>query len=284
LEEDDEVMARPKIAITAGTRVQPEQQVYLLIHILLFAAGLLIAQIGGALWAAIGTSVAATGICGWVIFFWIRSTERSSGGRLRIQQLGIIDAFPARSVPIRPEYEMRFNRARQQIDFLGFGLRALREDFGPQMARWLEAVPVRILLVDPERPLSSWTYADQRDREEANPLGSIGRDVRAFLQFAAPLKNRYRNRLDIRLYSCLPAINVCRIDDEIFWGPYVVGAQSRNTPTFLVARSGTMFDVLSNHFQLIWENDEYSRDAFDSGHESSVVPVLLPDPGGAIKS
>ena len=243
-------------------KLRPEGYVYLLIHVVLFTGGLLIAQAGGATWVAVGTSVAATGICGWVIFFWIRMTEKNVRGTHRIQQLGITDAFPARSVPIRPEYEMRFELARQQIDFLGFGLRALREDFGGQMQNWLNRVPLRILLIDPEQPHSDWNYVTQRDAEEGNSRGSIRSDVASFLEFMTPLKNRFPDRLNIRLYSCLPSINICRIDDEAFWGPYLLGAQSRNTPTLLVARYGAMFDVLVSHYDLMWSDERYSRDAY----------------------
>ncbi|MFY1668820.1 hypothetical protein ACN27G_02505 [Plantactinospora sp. WMMB334] len=258
----------------------PEHQVYLLVHVLLFVVGLLVAQLDGQIWLAIGTSVSATGICGWAIFLWLRITEQSTQGQRRIQGLGLTDAFPARSVPIRPEYERRFVSARQQIDFLGFGLRALREDFGDQMDTWLRRVPIRILLVDPDAPTPGWSYAYQRDVEESNSPGSIATDVVNFLRAMEPVKNRFPERLHIRLYTCLPAINVCRIDDEIFWGPYVLGAQSRNTPTFVVSRTGPLFDVLRSHYEQIWTDSRYSRDGFqrtEQGFRSVVIQQALPD-------
>jgi hypothetical protein len=260
--------------------LHPEHQVYFLIHVLLFVGGLLVAQLGGQIWLVIGTSVAATGICGWAIFLWLRITEQSTQGQRRIQGLGLTDAFAARSVPIRPEYERRFISARQQIDFLGFGLRALREDFGDQVETWLRRVPVRILLVDPEAPTPGWSYAYQRDREELNSPGSIATDVVNFLRAMEPVKNRFLELLHIRLYTCLPAINVCRIDDEIFWGPYVLGAQSRNTPTFLVSRTGTLFNVLRSHYEQIWTDPRYSRDGFqrtEQGFRPVVIQPTIPD-------
>lgn len=259
----------------AKSVLKPEHQVYLLVHVVLFVSGLLLAQLGGATWVAIGTSIAATGICGWVLFLWVQLSEQSARGHRRIERVGLVDAFPARSVPIRPEYERRFTTARQQIDFMGFGLRALREDFGDQLEDWLRRARVRVLLVDPEKPTSAWTYATQRDIEESNSHGSIRNDVVSFLQFMTEIKNRNPDRLHIRLYSCLPAINVCRIDDEIFWGPYIIGAQSRNTPTFLVSRSGLMFDVLSGHYERIWSDQRFSRDGFRCSNQR-YRPVLVP--------
>ncbi|GAB3885665.1 hypothetical protein GCM10027612_21450 [Microbispora bryophytorum subsp. camponoti] len=208
-----------------------------------------------------------------MIFIWLRLSEQNGVRARHIQQVGIVDAFPARSVPIKHEYESRFNNARKQIDFLGFGLRALREDFGNDMANWLERVPVRILLLDPEKPDPAFTYAHQRDLEESNSPGSIATDIASFLYFMAPLKNKYPKRLEIRLYSCLPAINVCRIDDEIFWGPYIMGAQSRSTPTFLASPAGIMFKILVDHYDQIWVDGRFSRSGFRRLNRQ-YVPVI----------
>jgi hypothetical protein len=256
-------------------RFRPDHQIYLLIHIVLFIGGLAIAQIGGAILVAVGTSVSATGVCGWAIYFWIRFTDNSTQSLTRIRQLGIIDAFPARSVPIRPEYEKRFNAARERIDFLGFGLRALREDFGASFPAWVQHASIRVLLIDPDAPVSDFSYADQRDSEEGNSRGAIRNDVLQFLTFMQPFVNKHPDRLRIRLYSCLPALNVCRIDNEIFWGPYILGQQSRNTPTFLVNRAGAMYVILSDHYEEMWNNQNYSRDAYiSSPNGKQLEPVI----------
>ena len=261
--------------VPMAVRISPDHRVYLLIHVLLFVSGLAIAQIGGPILIAIGASVSATGVCGWAIYFWIRFTDNSTQALTRIRQLGLIDAFPARSVPIRAEYEARFSIAREQIDFLGFGLRALREDFGPSFTSWLHHARVRILLIDPEAPVPGWSYVTQRDLEEGNSAGAIRNDVVQFLQYMCPLVNAQSQRLQIRLYSCLPALNICRIDNEIFWGPYILGEQSRNTPTFLVNRAGALYAVLANHYEEVWTNSSYSRSAYITSTKSGqLVPVI----------
>lgn len=243
--------------------LRPEHWIYLLAHILLFLGGILISLLGNQFWVAVGTSIAATGVCGWVIYFWIRINETSQGQLDRIRKIGITDAFAARSVPIRSEYERRFNAAKNGIDFMGFGLRALREDFGSDFDHWLKRIEIRILLLDPERPIAGWTYADQRDREEGNGIGSIRNDIEQFLSFLAPLKDRHPEHLDVRLYSCLPALNVCRIDDEIFWGPYILGMQSRNTPTFVSTPThGIMFTILKDHYDTAFSGN-HSREGFE---------------------
>jgi hypothetical protein len=57
----------------------------------------------------------------------------------------------------------------------------------------------------------------------------------------------------VRLYRSIPALNICRVDEELFWGPYLVGGPSRNNPTIIVKKGGIMFDRLMNHFNMVWE-------------------------------
>ena len=66
-------------------------------------------------------------------------------------------------------------------------------------------------------------------------------------------------RFQVRLYKCLPSVNIFRIDDELFWGPYLIREQSRNTPTFIVRKGGILFDTLAKHFNTIWSDPELSR-------------------------
>lgn len=239
--------------------VAPDHRFYLTLHIVLFLSGVLISQIEGAAFTGLGISIAATGVCGWVIFFWVRSTEGFRERQEQFTQIGLRSAFPARSVPIRHEYEERFFRARERIDVLGFGLRAFREDFGSDVPTWVTRCRIRILLVDPAGSCAGESFAGLRDAEEANSPGSIAGDVAEFLQTFAAVKNTNPDRFDVRLFRNIPSVNVCRIDDELFWGPYLMGTQSRNTPTFLVGRSGALFAVLEDHFEQIWSSDDWSR-------------------------
>ena len=100
----------------------------------------------------------------------------------------------------------------------------------------------------------------QRDAEEGNAPGSISTDVQEFLDRTAEVRVQHPDRFQVRLYTALPSINVFRVDDELFWGPYLVRRQSRNTPTFLVSRGGGLFDRIVEHFELLWSDGELSHE------------------------
>jgi hypothetical protein len=176
-----------------------------------------------------------------------------------IRDSGLIDVFQQRGLRIKSQYDIKLNEAREGIDVIGFGLKSLREDYQKEFKAWSSRARVRILLLDPNFISPECSIANQRDREEGDDVDSINRDVRAFIRGCAHLLNDEMLKFDIRLYKCLPSINVFRIDDHLFWGPYLVGDVSRNFPTFLVDRQGSLFKRLLAHFETIWSSDEFSR-------------------------
>src|SRR6266851_813694 len=113
----------------ANSRFSASNVIYLLLHFVLVLIGILIASYGGALPISAGASLIATGITGWVLFAHLRLNESQRSLMNLLTLFGFVKAFDARGVRIRSEYEERLDKARDRIDILGFGLRALREDY-----------------------------------------------------------------------------------------------------------------------------------------------------------
>ncbi|MBI4027224.1 MAG: hypothetical protein HY360_19725 [Verrucomicrobia bacterium] len=183
------------------------------------------------------------------------------GEKIRILfKFGLIKAFEARQVRIKEEYVDRLVVACERIDVIAFGLNAFREDFLQEFPKWMQRASVRILLLDPEFPTAAQSWAKLKDIEEKNPEGKIAGEVKKFVEDAGHLmKKNGDHEFAIRLYHCSPSINIFRIDDDLFWGPYLVGEQSRNSPTFLVKRGGILFDRFVTQFERIWQSDHFSR-------------------------
>lgn len=241
--------------------IDPSKWVYLLSHLVLAMFGFMLFQSNDLLWQGVGVSLIAAGITGWVIFIYIMQYQGMRDKLEILSGVGFVNAFQTRGTAIKPAYDDRLSRARERIDVLGFGQRALREDYLDEFANWKARARIRVLLLDPEFPSSANTLASQRDLEEHNQIGTIKSDVMKFVSDTAHLVD---DRFQIKLYRCLPSVNIFRVDDEIFWGPYLMGKVSRNTPTFVVARSGSMFQVLESHFELVWNDESLSRAVPDS--------------------
>jgi hypothetical protein len=232
--------------------------VYAVVQTFLVIVGVLIVVLGnGKVGLAIGTSLIATGAAGASLFGYVLLSERWSSRVESLLDAGLRGIWMMRSVRIRQEYDQRLEAARDSIDLLGFGQRSFREDHIEDFSAWIaRGVEIRLLLLDPSFPLPEHSYADQRDREEGS--GSIAQDVEAFLREIKARGLHQSERLSIRLFRCLPAIGVFRIDDDLFWGPYLVRRASRNSPTLLTVRGSPLFKALETHFQDIWSRPELS--------------------------
>ena len=212
---------------------------------------------------AVGASVLAMGFGGTVLFLLVWIEQKESERQDAIRRSGLHRIFSARSVRIKSEYDERLARATEAIDVLGFGLKALREDYRDAFAGWAQRADVRILIIDPDFPCEAHSIAAQRDREEIATDGAIADDVRQFIASCQQLIEERPARFRVRLYRCLPTINLFRIDHEVFWGPYLIGGVSRNMPTLLM-EDGQLTERLKEHFDAIWTSDVFSRDIPDA--------------------
>jgi hypothetical protein len=212
------------------------------------------------IWLSVGASIIAAGITGLVVFVYMLLAQTAKESLDIIYRFGIVNAYEGRSVMIKSEYDNRLNYMHERIDIMGFGLKALREDYLDQFSQWKQRVKIRILLIDPCFPSDEHCYANQRDYEERDTHGTIKQQVQQFIQDTKEIRGiQIGHTFEIRLYRCLPAVNIFRIDDELFWGPYLIKQPSRNSPTFLVRRGGLLFDRLVDHFEHIWNDDNLSR-------------------------
>ena len=225
---------------------------YLLLNLVMMLIGWLVIASGGqdpagtALSVAIGGSLVATGAAGAVLFLRVWVARDESERLKNLRESGIRKTFEARSVAIRSEYDERLASASDAIEIMGFGLRSLRHDHEKDFEDWAKRATVRILVIDPEFPRKDGCLADMRDVEEGD--GEIKDDVRKLVRSCSALLKLKTNGFELRLYTCLPSINLFRIDEDVFWGPYLVGDISRNLPTLLMDADSKLSRRLIAHF------------------------------------
>ena len=242
----------------------PTYWVYILAHALLLVGGYALVRSGDPLKVAIGSSLIAAGVTGWVVFVYVFFSQNLSERVRIVTELGFTAGFDTRSVHIKAEYDRRLQKADEAIDVMGFGMESLRQDYRNDFKRWRNRAKVRILLLDPTFPIPENSFAMQRDKEEQDDSGNIERHVQRFLEEILPIAEEIGpHSFEIRLYKCLPSVNIFRIDDEMFWGPYLIGQPSRSNPTFIAHKSGLLFPKFMGHFDAIWNNPDFSISARD---------------------
>lgn len=243
----------------------PSHVIYLLAHGLIFVTGVFVLNsqeieswVGKSVAEGVGISLVAAAIAGAVVFVHVATTEDLKERVRAVVSAGIINVFPARSARIRDQYDKRLNDAKQ-IDILALGLSNFRQDYAGDMVNWCRNARIRILVIHPDYPNVEYSYSKQRDLEEGNAVGQIKIDSESFVEEFRELSNNYPKNLQIKYYKAIPAVNILRADDELFWGPYIFEKSSRNMPTFIVKKGGYLFDSMQAHFDSIWNNDTFSE-------------------------
>src|ERR1035437_9525426 len=79
--------------------------VYLLSHTVILLLGLVLTLTGAPFLSAVGPSVAAVGIVGYVTYLYIRQDEKASRRLDAISRMGLEDALDGRGVTNRAEYD-----------------------------------------------------------------------------------------------------------------------------------------------------------------------------------
>lgn len=239
------------MARSTGLTVRPSATtiIYYLAYAVVIAVGAALTLLHGTIWTAIGTSLIATGAAGSVVYLYIARTDTTREAIEMLSRFGLARIYDRRAAGIREEYAIRLDHAKAQIDILGFDLRDFRRDYMSDLGVLAARARIRILLIDPLSPACA-----MRDREENQREGVIRGQVE---DFVAQFRERYQSgenpRLSVRFFTCLPLVNIFRIDDEIFWGPYLAGRAGGNTITLRVNR-GVLYEQLLGHFDRVWKD------------------------------
>ena len=130
---------------------------------------------------SLGTGLIATGIAGLVLYLYVRSTFALQDKLQILTDAGLTNVFRHRSMRIKAEYDRRLEKAKQ-IDLIGYGLKAFREDYSEQFIAWSRKAHVRILLTDPDFPSTQYSFANIRDAEENRQVGETCESVLTFEQ------------------------------------------------------------------------------------------------------
>ena len=234
-----------------------------LISVIVLLVGLIITYQSNqnAVGFSIGTSVAATGVAGLFMYFYAANQQGQISRLEAYSRFGLEAIFDGRGPAIRAEYEERLRSARRHIDLIGFGQQQFLEDHYNDFAAWKECAHVRILLIDPDYPTAGASFADVRDAEENARRGKIRDDVIAFVSRTRHLIGTSNNgSFQVKRYRALPTVNIFRIDESLYWGPYLMRLASRNSPTLRVGEGGLLYKRLAAHFDEIWNDPILSLD------------------------
>lgn len=152
----------------------------------------------------------------------------------------------------------RLDKAREHVDVIAFGLKSFRENYTTKAEIAIsKGCNFRIITMNPESQ-----FTTQRDKEENNLEGDIKKSIKDLIEWADKLnssssrkKRKSRGKIIIKGYDCMTLDFYWRVDDEIYFGPYLYGKGSSDTITFKFEKGGRGFENYSQYFEKLWNDD-----------------------------
>lgn len=187
-----------------------------------------------------------------------------------------IHLFGGRSESYFKLYDEAISLTRDNIDIYSLKLNRFLDKWGDRLMVMSQKMRIRVALLDPHFPLpdDGLSIASLREQEEQILPGDIKRGIHKWHLFqqeymtkisSGSLKIEADKGLEIKLYNSLPTLNIFKVDDVCFVGPYLLDVEDDNTPTFMLqktALSGSfgseLYRVYEKHFNAVW-SDKKSR-------------------------
>lgn len=192
------------------------------------------------------TAIIASGIVGFVYFFYMKAEKRYEHVADLVDNWGLMDIYPNRKD--EDLYRKYLQKSSSQIDIQAISLSRLYDDLGDEIEMAAKSgVQVRILLIDPDSEICNWIEQTHTTYEDLS--SKIESSTRNYLQMDT-------ENISVRYYHKLP-VNYFRIDDRAFFGPYFTTSSRNTTTMFADANRGLATDY-SNNFNDIWENHSES--------------------------
>ncbi len=233
-----------------------KHSVYLFIHTALALASILVIIFwkSNAIAINIACSILASAIVGFITVLFLAQEDEE---RKVTRDWGLGSIYSSRS-DMNADCAQDLSRAKEHIDYIGFGFHSLREMKTDVIKEKLAAgVKIRFLVMSPESP-----YIAVREKEEDVSPDSIKKTIEDLEDWVIELnKDSRKNHIELKYYNSLPLDYYNRIDNVVYMGPYWYGKTSQHTVSYRFKGDSNGYDLYTKYFEDLWNNGKLAKDA-----------------------
>ena len=195
-----------------------------------------------------------------------------------LEELGLSGTFSQRA--LTDQYVRLIREARRCVWALGVGLGGFQSNHRETilLRKALEGVDIRLLVADPDvrvniegkkLSLPSWRdYAMGGGDYSESSLVNIAKIVDTINRQMQKNPSTKKTYIKLRYYMTTPTFAMLRVDSIVYFSPYFVQQPSLKSFTLKLRSEGRLYDQCIRHFNSIWNDERYSREAADvfQGH------------------
>lgn len=140
----------------------------------------------------------------------------------------------------------------KQLDGIAFGLSSFRSAREKDVLACLKnGMNMRLLIMNPDSD-----FVKQRALEEGAHIDSISTSIVGLVEWANKLNRESDSgKIQIKYYNAMTLDFYWRMDDVVYVGPYLYNIMSQQTITYKFVKDGKGFDVYTDYFESLWNND-----------------------------
>ena len=101
------------------------------------------------------------------------------------------------------------------------------------------------------------SFDSERDRLEKGRPGDIAASIKELVKWVNKLNALSpHGKIEIKYYNAMTLDFYWRLDDELYVGPYLYNIVSQQTITYKYVKGGRGFNMYSDYFESLWNNNE----------------------------
>ncbi len=176
-----------------------------------------------------------------------------------VHKWGMTNIYETRAIMNKACDEELF-KAREHIDYIGFGFRSLREMRTKELTeKALNGVKIRFLVMNPDCP-----YLSERDKAEKATKNETRNSILALDDWVKEINSssiKTKTPIELKFYNALPLDYYNRIDNVVYMGPYWYGRDSQRTISYKFTGDSLGFKIYTDYFESLWNNDKLTMRA-----------------------
>lgn len=175
-----------------------------------------------------------------------------------VNKWGMTNIYETRS-KMNEDCDVDLKKAREHIDYIGFGFRSLREGKSKELReKALNGVKIRFLVMNPDSP-----YLKERDIAEETTVGETRNSILKLEDWVKETNNSIKTKtpIELKFYNALPLDYYNRIDNVVYMGPYWYGRVSQRTVSYKFTGDSLGYKLYADYFEELWNNDKLTMRA-----------------------
>jgi len=230
----------------------------IMLNIIILCVGLILILIGllqipektSTLLTNIGVSILASGIIALFTILTLNDENFQIENNLQ-SKWGIEEIYATRS-EMNSHTASVFPSMKKEYQQIAFGVKSLRDAYNDLfIEKAKKGLKIKFITLHPNS-----IFIQEREKIENKQKGDIRKTIIDLIIWIKKLQgvSKKPSNIQIEFYDSLPLDFYCKIDNNLYIGPYLYGKESQQTISYRFNSRGKGYDYYTRYFNSLWNS------------------------------